>query len=314
MRGFALLARKSSRAEAPSKAAQTGDQSLELDEDLFTAPAAPAGGEDKTPRSLLREAHEQLNQLDGVKAALRRLIDPLDKAVGDCEAAQSELRAVQTSKAELAAEVVVQRGKATDLEKRLAQQTGESILQREENRRLGERLAAAEQRTAELEQVVTEAHGLLLARAEQLREQERRYGELAAERDALQAQLAELQSALRTREAELEDVARLRMTYAERNAALARAFTAKEAALAQAAQANAALGEQIIALEGATIAAERTIEQLAAALQLEKLDRAAVEDALASARRDAAKAMREVMALQQNQAQPARPRRAANAA
>ena len=289
MCGFALLAHKSSRAEQPSKSAQAGNQSLELDEDLFTAPAGEA---DKAPRRLLREAHEQLNQLDGIKAALGRLIDPLGKAVGDCEAAQSELRAVQAAKAELTAEVAVQRGKAADLEKRLAQQTSEHILQREENRRLGEQLAAAEQRTAELAKVVTEAHGLLLARAEQMHEQERRHGELAAERDALQARLAELQSALRTREAELEDVARLRTTYAERNAALARAFTAKEAALAQ---------------------TERTIEQLAAALQLEKLERAAAEDALASARRDAAKAMREAMALQQVQV-PIRPHRAANAA
>jgi len=312
MRGFALLARKSSRADEPSKPAQVADPSLELDEDLFTAPATPGGGEDKTPRSLLREAHQQLSQLDGIKAALGRLIDPLGKAVGDCEAAQNELRAVETAKAELAAEVAVERGKAVDLEKRLAQQTGDTILQREENRRLSERLAAAERRTAELEKVVTEAHGLLLARAEQISEQERRNGELAAARDALQAQLAALRSALRTREAELKDVERLRTTYAERNAALARAFTAKEAALAQATQANAALGEKIIALEGARAAAERTVEQLAAALELEKLDRAATEDALATARRDAASAMREVMALQQ--LHPALPRRAANAA
>jgi len=310
MRGFALLARKSSGAEQPSKPVQAGDHSLELDEELFTSPA----GEDKAPRHLLREAHDQLNRLDGIKASLGRLIDPLGKAVGDCEVAQRELRVLETAKAALAAEAAVHQGKAADLEKRLAQQTGEYILRREENRRLSERLAAAEQRTAELEKVVTEAHGILLARAEQIREHERRNGELAAERNALQAQLAELQSALQAREAELRDVDRARTTYAERNAALARAFTAKEAALAQAAQANAAFSERIGALEGARGTAERTIEQLAAALQLETLERAAVEDAPASARRDAARAMREVVTLQQNQAQAALPRRAANAA
>ena len=104
----------------------------------------------------------------------------------------------------------------------------------------------------------------------------------------------------------------------ERNATLARAFTAKEAALAQAEDANAALTDRVGALEatraGEKQAAEQKIEELDAALRREKLERAVVEGALATARKDFARAMREVMALQRNAAGPDEPPRAANAA
>ena len=106
----------------------------------------------------------------------------------------------------------------------------------------------------------------------------------------------------------------------ERNAALARAYTAKEAALARAEDANASLNDRIGALEAARAAekqaAEQKIEELDAALRREKLERAVVEGALEAARKDFARLMREVMALQRSTAcagRAARPR-AANAA
>jgi hypothetical protein len=82
----------------------------------------------------------------------------------------------------------------------------------------------------------------------------RRNGELAAERDALQARLTNLQAELLKRESEFKGVDHVRTIYAERNAALARAFTAKETLLALAEQANAALNERIGALETALAA------------------------------------------------------------
>jgi chromosome segregation ATPase len=106
----------------------------------------------------------------------------------------------------------------------------------------------------------------------------------------------------------------------ERNGALARALTAKEAALAQAEDANASLTDRVGALETARAGEKQTAEQkiteLDAALRREKLDRAVVEGALATARKDFSRAMREVMALQQAQqgsSGPTQPR-AANAA
>jgi crescentin len=106
----------------------------------------------------------------------------------------------------------------------------------------------------------------------------------------------------------------------ERNGALARTLTAREAALNEAKDSEASLADRVAALE-AELAnekqnAEQKVTELEAALGREKLDRAVVEGALQTARRDFSRAMREVMALQQSPAsedQPSPPR-AANAA
>ena len=61
--------------------------------------------------------------------------------------------------------------------------------------------------------------------------------------------------------------------------------------------------------------AENTIHELNAAVQREKLERAVVEGALESGRKDFARLMREVMTLQRSQLSPDDSRlRAANAA
>ena len=95
---------------------------------------------------------------------------------------------------------------------------------------------------------------------------------------------------------------------------------AREHRLARAEDANASFNERIAALE-ATLAnekqsAENTIHELNAAVQREKLERAVVEGALESGRKDFARLMREVMTLQRNQQAAETPtrRRAANAA
>jgi chromosome segregation ATPase len=161
----------------------------------------------------------------------------------------------------------------------------------------------------------------LLGRAEDIREYDRRFGELAMERDDLQQRISELEAERIKRESELAETGQARNTYMERSATLARAFTMKEAALGRAEEANTALNERVAQLE-ATLAnekqsAENTIHELNAAVQREKMERAVVEGALESGRKDFARLMREVMTLQRNQQDAelamARPR-AANAA
>jgi len=254
MSRFGFLARKLGRAEKPIEPATANDNPLELDEDLFSTPGTQLGGENETLRNLLLDAHNKINELDGIKATIGRLVDPVSKTLRDLEAAQDRLRTVEAAKAELTADVAVQRGKVADLEKRLVQQTGECSALLGENRRLTERLTATEMHTAVLEMVVTEPHDLLLARAEQIREHNRRNGELAAERDALQARLTDLQAELLKCESEFKEVDHVRTIYAERNAALALAFPAKEPVLTLAEQANPALNERIGGLETALAA------------------------------------------------------------
>jgi len=198
--------------------------------------------------------------------------------------------------------------------------TLDEVNERHERERssLNIRYDSLQARAATLEKVVGDARELLLARAEQIREYERRTGEVAAERNGLQERLSVLQAVLIELESKYKEADQTRTAYMERNTTLARAFTAKEAALTRAEDANASLADRIAALEAARAGEKQTTEQkiteLDAALRREKLERAVVEGALATARRDFAKAMRDVMALQRAAPTPAEPSRAANAA
>ena len=182
------------------------------------------------------------------------------------------------------------------------------------------RFDALQARATATETLLGEAREHLLARAEEIREYDRRIGDTAMEREALQTRVSELEAERIQRESEFTEVDQARTTFMERSTTLARAFTIKEAALARAEDANVSLNERIAALE-ATLAnekqsAENAIHELNAAVQREKLERAVVQGALETGRKDFARLMREVMAMQRSQQaaeEPTRPR-AANAA
>ena len=447
------------------------DNPLELDEELFSALGAQLGGENESLRNLLLDANAKIGELDTIKNAVGRLVDPVSKALRafeaektekislqtvlsntrtaygklrnevaelekkaafsekECQALRQELtatqnllRALEATKAEIAIDVAARRAQIVDLEARLAQETGEGKALREENRRLDERLSTAEKRVASLESEVnaarqrllmiederraqqisldkvsadgarlsrklaeTEAgltasqgrlrhvegnfaelstertrlasafaeakerheHELttqrmrfdalqarasasekllgdarehLLARADEIRTYDRRAGELAMERDALQARIADLETERMQRESQFTEVDQARATLMERGTTLARAFTSKEAALTRAEDTISALSEQINALEAARAAekqaAEQRIEELSVSLRREQMQCSVVEGALETARKDFARLMREAMALQRERAAPDDPAhlRPANAA
>ena len=454
----------------PSATPQT-DNPLELDEELFTALGAQLGGENESLRNLLLDANAKISELDGIKNAVGKLVDPVSKALRAFEAEKSEkislqtvlnntraaygklrnevaelekkanlsekecqalrqeltttqnlLRTLEATRAEIAIDIAARRAQIVDLEARLAQETGEGKALREENRRLDERLSMADKRAAELEselngarqrllmlddekraqqisldkisaeaarlsrklaeteasltathgrlrhvegnvaelntertrlaaaldeanerhghelttqrmrfdalqarasaseKLLGEAREHLLSRADEIRTYDRRAGELALERDALQARVAELEAERIQRESQFKEVDQARATFMERSAALTRAFTAKEAALTRAEDTIAALNDQIAALETARSAekqaADQRIEELGVSLRREQMQCSVVEGALETARKDFARLMREAVALQRAQAAPDDPARlqAANAA
>jgi crescentin len=460
---------------APPAATQTdgraADNPLELDEELFSVIGAQIGGENEALRSLLLDANAKVGELDLIKDAVGRLVDPVSKALRAIEAEKSEkaalqgvlnntrtaygklrneaaelektlaatqqqcgdlrqdlantqnlLRTAEATRAEIAIDIAARRAQIADLEAQLAQEIGESKALREENNSLDERLTAADKRiialesdlndarqrlliaedekraqqglldkaggeTARLarklaeteaslnaaqsrlrhvegnfaelnierarlaraleeanersdheranqrtrfealqaragatEKLLGEARGHLLARAEDIRDYDRRMSDLALERDALQARLADLEANRIHQDSIVQELNQTRATLMERSGALTRAFTAKEAALERADETIGALNERIGTLER-TLAAEKqttaeTVEDLNAALRREKLERAVSDGALETARKDLARAMREIMTLQRSQAAhevSARPR-AANAA
>ena len=458
-------------ADPTPNATPPTDNPLELDEELFTALGAQLGGDNESLRNLLLDANAKIGELDGIKNAVGKLVDPVSKALRAFEAEKSEkislqtvlnntrtaygklrnevaelekkanlsekeclalrqeltttqnlLRTLEATKAEIAIDIAARRAQIVDLEARLAQETGEGKALREENRRLDERFSAADKRVMALEselngarqrllmledekraqqisldkisaesarlsrklaeteanltatqgrlrhvdgtvaelnterarlvsaldeanerhehelttqrmrfdalqarasaseKLLGEAREHLLARADEIRTYDRRAGELALERDALQARVADLEAERIQRESQFKEVDQARATLIERSTALARAFTAKEAALTRAEDANTALNEQVAALEAARSAekqaADQRIEELSTSLRREQMQCSVVEGALETARKDFARLMREAMALQREQAGPNDPAllRPANAA
>jgi crescentin len=451
-------------AEPTASSAASPDNPLELDEELFSALGAQLGGDNESLRNLLLDANAKIGELDTIKNAVGKLVDPVSKALRAFEAEKSEkislqtvlnntrtaygklrnevaelekratfsekecqalrqeltttqnlLRTLEATKAAIAIDVAARRAQITDLEARLAQETGEGKALREENRRLDERHSTASKRVVVLEselngarqrllmiedekraqqisldkisaeaarisrklaeteasltatqgrlrhvegnfaelsterarlanaieesnerhdhelttqrmrfdalqaraaaseKLLGEAREHLLARADEIRTYDRRAGELALERDALQARVADLEAERIQRESEFNEVDQARATLMERSAALARAFTAKEAALARADDTIAALHEQVAALEtaraGEAQATEQKIEELGTSLRRERMQCSVVEGALETARKDFARLMREAMALQRDHASPDDPSR-----
>jgi crescentin len=470
MSRFGFLARKPGSAEKPNEQAAS-DNPLELDEELFSALGAQLGGENESLRNMLLDANNKINELDSIKAAVGKLVDPVSKAlrdfesektekvglqtvlnntrtaygklrneVGDLEkklaasdreckqlrhdlaSAQSLLHSLEATKTDFTIDLAAARAQIADLESNLAQRTGEGLALREENRRLDERLVAVDKRVialegdlqtarartlmvedekraqqvlldkagvetarlqrkvteteasfnatqgrlrhaeaaineasierarlvttldevnerherertgqsmrfdslqtraTTLEKVVADARELLLARAEQIREYERRNGEVSAERNTLHERVSSLQASLIQAESKFKEADQTRSAYMERNGALARTLTAREAALAEAKDSEASLADRLATLEAELANERQTSEhklmELEAALGREQLERAVVEGALQTARKDFSRAMREVMALQHAsgaQGEPGPPR-AANAA
>jgi crescentin len=458
-------------APAAARPVTPPDNPLELDEELFSAIGAQLGGENETLRNLLLDANAKIGELDTIKDAVGRLVDPVSKTLRAMEAEKSEkialqtvlnntraaygklrneitdlekrlgasrnecedarqdlantqnlLRTAETTRAEIAIEVAARRAQIAELESNLAQETGEAKALREENQRLDDRLTAADKRIITLEsdlngarqrllmaddekraqqasldkagaeaarlsrklaeteaslnaaqgrlrhveanyaelnterarlataldeanerneheranqrtrfdalqaragateKLLGEAREHLLARAEEIRDFDRRMSAMAIERDGLQARISDLEAERIRRDSELREVEQAQSALTERSTAIARAYTAKEAALERAEETIGALNERLGAVEAARAAdkqiAAQAIEELNAALRREKLERCMADGALETARKDFARVAREVMTLQRNQAaQEASPQpRAANAA
>ena len=96
MSRFGFFARKTGSAGKPNKPAAPNDNSLELDEELFSMVGAQLGGENEALRNLLLDANNKIGELDGIKAAVGKLVDPVSKALLDFEAEKSEKVGLQT--------------------------------------------------------------------------------------------------------------------------------------------------------------------------------------------------------------------------
>jgi chromosome segregation ATPase len=112
-----------------------------------------------------------------------------------------------------------------------------------------------------------------------------------------------MQAAETQRNAELNDAEQARMALNERVVALTKAIKTRETALARAEERISMLTDRVARLESELQAnsygAEKQIEEITAALQRERAERAIAEGALETGRRDLARLLREVATLQQ---------------
>ena len=167
------------------------------------------------------------------------------------------------------------------------------------------RFEALQARSASTEKLLGEAREHIMARTEEIRADDRRLAEAMLVRDTLSTRFAELEAEHTQYEAKLKEFEQSQSTLLDRNAALARALNGKESALNRAGEAIQVMSDRIAFLQAELETSKQTageqLKETNAALRREKLERAVVEGALETGRKDFARLMREVLALQRRQ-------------
>jgi chromosome segregation ATPase len=255
-----------------------------LESELITARQRLCGHED--------EKRALQASLDRATAEAARVTRKLSEAEATLNTAQARLRLVEGDFAKVSAE---RARLATALDEANERHKQEFGSQRKEFEVLQARARADEK-------LLVEARDHMLARADEVRNYERRTTAATKECEALRTQVAELEADRNNRETEFKKVDHARAALMEHSSQLSCAVSAKEAALARAEEANNALSECIGRLEAA-VASEKKgaagiIEELTMALQREKMERSTVEGALEAVRKDFDRLMRKVMATQ----------------
>ena len=269
----------------------------------------------------LNNARQKLVQSEDEKRALQASLDKsttegarLSRRLAEAESSltetQGRLRHVEANFAEINTE---RERLATALDELKERHNNELATQQM-------RFEALQTRAGATDKLLLEARDQMTKQAEEARVFERRMSETTHERDALETRLNLMEAERAERETERRENEQARATLLERCGALAKVYNIKESALARAEETITSLNERIGLLEAQLQAskenADQQIEDSAAALRREKLERSVAEGALETARKDFARVMREVMALQRSHQAAEDPTvpRAANAA
>jgi chromosome segregation ATPase len=164
------------------------------------------------------------------------------------------------------------------------------------------RFEALQARSSLNEHLLEEARQTLMARADEIRTFERRVMDSSTVHDVAGEKLSQVEAALAERELQVRNLEEARTALTEQNRMLADAATARESACNDAQGRIKDQSELMQVLEGQLKAVrdahEMQIQQLSAQLQREQLERSMAEGALESGRKDIARLMREVAALQ----------------
>ncbi len=131
----------------------------------------------------------------------------------------------ESTRAEIGIEVAARRAQIAELEARLALESGEAAALREENKRLDDRLNAADKRIITLESDLNGARQRLLMAEDEKRAQEASLDRAGAEQARLSRKLAETEASLNAAQGRLRQV---EANFAELSTERARLATALE--------------------------------------------------------------------------------------
>jgi chromosome segregation ATPase len=300
-----VAARRAQIAELESRLSQSegdkqalSDENRRLDDRLI--------GSEKRLVVLESDLNSTRQRLLVTEDERRTLQESLDKTISDAARTQRKLAEAETSLTTVHGRLRHVEGNFAEVAAERARLANalEEAHERHEHERNSQRIRidALQARVGATEKLLGEAREHMLARADEIRDYDRRLGETALSRDTIQAHIAEFEADKFKRESEYEELRQAHNTLKDRSAALARAYNAKDVDVTRALETNAALGERIEALENEIKireqTAEKAIEELATALRREKHERAVAEGALDTGRKDFARLMREVMTLQ----------------
>lgn len=237
-----------------------------------------------------------------IQAALEKAIQDAARAARHSVEVEHQAAAMQSRLRQVEAQLGELSGERTRLVAALEDANERHDRQQAETKT---RLDAMASRVATSEKLLIEARDQMTARADELRQHERQIGDLTLAHDTLRNKLTASEIARGDAEAKIHEIEQDRAVLHERNAALTRTVGTRDLALNRAEERITALNDMLTAvqsqLDGARMTQARELEDLKAALNREKVERAVAEGALEAGRKDLARVMREVMALQRRQ-------------
>ena len=116
----ALLARKPSSVPATPRLAEQNDNTVDLDEELFSAIGAQLGNSNESLRNLLLNANHKIAELDAIKDAVARLVSPVSKALREFETEKADKINLQAALANTRTAYGKLRNEVSELEKKNA--------------------------------------------------------------------------------------------------------------------------------------------------------------------------------------------------
>jgi crescentin len=251
-----------------------------------------------------RSLQNSLEQLIGENSKLTRRVNETDNTLANV---RTRLEQVETSFAT-----------SENERNKLTAAVDEANERRQaESNTLNLRLEAMHSRATAAEKLLGEVRQSLIARTEENRLSERKVIEATIGKNAIEKKLEQLLSSLQGQERQIRDLDGSRATLVERSSALTKTVKSRETALARAEEKIQALADHVKHLETdaeqSRAKTEKRVEELSAALQREKMERAVAEGALEATRKNYAELQRELAAERSGRRDETRPELVANA-